>query len=63
MSKRNSIGAANTLFNYFSKTPPANKKTKIDTQLNNSPKLNTSVKEEKEAKPESKCLFKTSYLN
>lgn len=28
MSKRNSTGANNTLFNYFSKTPPANKKIK-----------------------------------
>ncbi|XP_041982809.1 probable DNA mismatch repair protein Msh6 isoform X2 [Aricia agestis] len=27
MSKRNSIGSANTLFNYFTKTPPSTKKT------------------------------------
>ncbi|CAB3233361.1 unnamed protein product [Arctia plantaginis] len=54
MSKRNSTGAANTLFNYFAKTPPANKKTKVDTQIDNSPKLNTSVSEENKPKPENK---------
>lgn len=29
MSKRNSLGASNTLFNYFSKTPPPTKKSKV----------------------------------
>ncbi|XP_004931420.2 probable DNA mismatch repair protein Msh6 isoform X1 [Bombyx mori] len=42
MSKRNSTGAANTLFNYFTKTPPTNKKLKADatedTDCNGSPK-------------------------
>lgn len=28
MSKRNSVAASNTLFNYFTKTPPSNKKIK-----------------------------------
>lgn len=38
MSKRNSTGASNTLFNYFTKTPPATKKPKKsdDSKLNNS---------------------------
>ncbi|XP_072933319.1 probable DNA mismatch repair protein Msh6 [Epargyreus clarus] len=31
MSKRNSVGASNTLFNYFTKTPPSNKKIKVNS--------------------------------
>lgn len=55
MSKRNSVGAANTLFNYFSKTPPANKKVKTEAELDESPKLNSSVPNgDKESKAESK---------
>lgn len=33
MSKRKSIGAANTLFKYFTKSPPPTKKAKLDTGL------------------------------
>lgn len=39
MSKRNST-ASNTLFNYFTKTPPSNKKPKQNDETNN--KLNNS---------------------
>ncbi|XP_075984806.1 DNA mismatch repair protein Msh6 isoform X2 [Anticarsia gemmatalis] len=54
MSKRNSVGAANTLFNYFSKTPPANKKIKTEAEADNSPKLNKSVNGDSEPKVEKK---------
>ncbi|XP_026761420.2 probable DNA mismatch repair protein Msh6 isoform X2 [Galleria mellonella] len=47
MSKRNSVGSANTLFNYFSKTPPANKKIKPGVETESSPKVDTIVKDTK----------------
>lgn len=40
MSKRNST-ASNTLFNYFTKTPPSNKKPKQNSDETNN-KLNNS---------------------
>ncbi|KOB76915.1 putative DNA mismatch repair protein muts [Operophtera brumata] len=53
MSKRNSTGSSNTLFNYFTKTPPANKKLKNGGHAENSPKLDSStIKGEKELKTE-----------
>lgn len=55
MSKRNSVGTANTLFNYFSKTPPANKKVKPELEVNISPKVSSPVQNgDKEPKIESK---------
>lgn len=55
MSKRNSVGAANTLFNYFSKTPPANKKVKSELEVDKSPKVSSPVQNsDKESKVESK---------
>ncbi|XP_063832736.1 probable DNA mismatch repair protein Msh6 [Ostrinia nubilalis] len=54
MSKRNSAGAANTLFNYFTKTPPANKKFKANDDAGGSPKLDSSVNKEKDKKVEKK---------
>ncbi|KAI8437534.1 hypothetical protein MSG28_011837 [Choristoneura fumiferana] len=53
MSKRNSVGPSNTLFNYFTKTPPASKKPKPDTNGDGSP-LNSSAKKEIESIIESK---------
>lgn len=53
MSKRNSAGPSNTLFNYFTKTPPASKKPKPDTNGEGSP-LSFSVKKEIESIIESK---------
>lgn len=54
MSKRNSAAVSNTLFNYFTKTPPSNKKTKQneDEDIN---KLNTTGKND--VKTESKLFF------
>ncbi|XP_045779005.1 probable DNA mismatch repair protein Msh6 isoform X2 [Maniola jurtina] len=43
MSKRNSIAASNTLFNYFTKTPPSNKKAKQNGETDSSTKLNSPV--------------------
>ncbi|CAK1545535.1 unnamed protein product [Leptosia nina] len=40
MSKRNSVGTANTLFNYFSKTPPNNKKVKLNLNVDTAIKVN-----------------------
>lgn len=54
MSKRNSVSAANTLFNYFSKTPPANKKVKVDSEGDNSPKSKTPCKGKKDLHHETK---------
>ncbi|CAH0596392.1 unnamed protein product [Chrysodeixis includens] len=54
MSKRNSVGASNTLFNYFSKTPPANKKVKTEVKVDKSPKLTPAVNGDKESKVEKK---------
>ncbi|KAL0818930.1 hypothetical protein ABMA28_008233 [Loxostege sticticalis] len=54
MSKRNSVGAANTLFNYFTKTPPANKKVKANDDAGGSPKLDASINNEKDNKIEKK---------
>ncbi|KAF9416391.1 hypothetical protein HW555_006238 [Spodoptera exigua] len=55
MSKRNSTGATNTLFNYFSKTPPANKKVKSELEVEKSPNVNSPVRNgEKESKAENK---------
>ncbi|CAH0731815.1 unnamed protein product, partial [Brenthis ino] len=51
MSKRNSI-ASNTLFNYFTKTPPSNKKPKQNSGENKD-KLNNPVNKD-DVKPESK---------
>lgn len=42
MSKRNSSTPSNTLFNYFAKTPPTNKKKTIEQA--ESPSLDNSVK-------------------
>ncbi|CAH2095409.1 unnamed protein product [Euphydryas editha] len=42
MSKRNSSAASNTLFNYFTKTPPSNKKPKPNNDDSNH-KLNNSL--------------------
>lgn len=53
MSKRNSVSGGNTLFNYFTKTPPANKKVKANEDAGESPKLD-SVNAEKDLKIESK---------
>lgn len=53
MSKRNSSTPSNTLFNYFTKTPPANKKTK-SLDSDGSPALDTSKNIENEPKAESK---------
>ncbi|KAG6448130.1 hypothetical protein O3G_MSEX005327 [Manduca sexta] len=53
MSKRNSTGGGNTLFNYFSKTPPANKKVKSKIDSEDSPKLE-SKSIDKEIKNENK---------
>ncbi|XP_034836109.1 probable DNA mismatch repair protein Msh6 isoform X1 [Maniola hyperantus] len=41
MSKR--IAASNTLFNYFTKTPPSNKKAKLNGEPDSSTKLNSPV--------------------
>lgn len=60
MSKRNSTGASNTLFNYFSKTPPANKKLKNGGDAENSPKMNSSSSQ-KESKIESKYAVSLRY--
>lgn len=54
MSKRNSVGGNNTLFNYFTKTPPANKKIKANEDAGGSPKLNSSLNGEKDNRNESK---------
>lgn len=55
MSKRNSTGPTNTLFNYFSKTPPANKKVKSEIEVDKSPNVNSPVQNgEKESKAEKK---------
>ncbi|KAM3962106.1 DNA mismatch repair protein Msh6 [Aphomia sociella] len=54
MSKRNSVGATNTLFNYFSKTPPANKKVKANAESEGSQKLDASVNSPKQPKNENK---------
>ncbi|XP_053615816.1 probable DNA mismatch repair protein Msh6 isoform X2 [Plodia interpunctella] len=43
MSKRNSVGTSNTLFKYFTKTPPANKKAKPAEDSNDPVKLDTTV--------------------
>lgn len=48
MSKRNSTGASNTLFNYFTKTPPANKKLKNGNDAKNSPKVDSPMSVVKE---------------
>ncbi|XP_063381662.1 probable DNA mismatch repair protein Msh6 [Cydia fagiglandana] len=53
MSKRNSVGPSNTLFNYFTKTPPANKKPKPAENGDKTPDLD-SLKKEIEVKIESK---------
>ncbi|VVD03717.1 unnamed protein product [Leptidea sinapis] len=45
MSKRNSLPSSNTLFNYFSKTPPSNKKAKANNDEESS--LQSSVSENK----------------
>lgn len=55
MSKRNSAAASNTLFNYFTKTPPSNKKAKQDKD-EDSNKLNTSLGNN-DKKTESECFF------
>lgn len=47
MSKRKSIGAANTLFKYFAKSPPPIKKAKLDADLGSSE--NRSLNGEKHA--------------
>ncbi|XP_013186180.1 probable DNA mismatch repair protein Msh6 [Amyelois transitella] len=53
MSKRNSVGATNTLFNYFTKTSPSSKKAK--PAADDEPvKLNSSVNGPKETKPDNK---------
>lgn len=58
MSKRNSTGPANTLFNYFSKTPPANKNVKSEIEVDKSPNVNSPVQNgEKESKAESKLAI------
>lgn len=51
MSKRNSTGPSNTLFNYFTKTPPTNKKVK---SVNNSPQINEETAVDNDFKKESK---------
>ncbi|RVE45659.1 hypothetical protein evm_009708 [Chilo suppressalis] len=43
MSKRNSVGYLNTLFNYFTKNPPANKNSEINEDNDHSPKLDSSL--------------------
>ncbi|XP_059051642.1 probable DNA mismatch repair protein Msh6 isoform X2 [Achroia grisella] len=53
MSKRNSVGSGNTLFNYFSKTPPASKKIK-SVESESSPKLDTSINNSGGSKKEKK---------
>ncbi|XP_048477916.1 probable DNA mismatch repair protein Msh6 [Plutella xylostella] len=54
MSKRNSSGASNTLFNYFSKTPPAGKKSRPAAGNNASPALDSSLNNGKDLKVETK---------
>lgn len=58
MSKRNSTGSSNTLLNYFTKTPPANKKLKNGGDTESTPKLDSSLKGEKEPKIESKYTYR-----
>ncbi|CAH0760592.1 unnamed protein product [Diatraea saccharalis] len=53
MSKRNSVGASNTLFNYFTKTPPSNKKLKSNLDTDSNHQLDSSLLE-KEKKIENK---------
>ncbi|XP_049885567.1 probable DNA mismatch repair protein Msh6 isoform X2 [Pectinophora gossypiella] len=55
MSKRNSVGSKNTLFNYFSKTPPANKKAKLQNgDTDGSPKLDSTLHNETDSKNDNK---------
>ncbi|KAL4716214.1 hypothetical protein ACJJTC_004708 [Scirpophaga incertulas] len=59
MSKRNSIGSSNTLFNYFTKTPPTSKKLKLNSKeeivssaINDGDTKNDSKKRERPTTPE-----------
>ncbi|XP_039760055.1 probable DNA mismatch repair protein Msh6 isoform X3 [Pararge aegeria] len=66
MSKRNSNPASNTLFNYFTKTPPSNKKAKLNGDAESSTKLNSPVscKEKKfESKKRERQPTKSPELN
>ncbi|XP_061379726.1 probable DNA mismatch repair protein Msh6 isoform X1 [Danaus plexippus] len=54
MSKRNSNPGANTLFNYFTKTPPCNKKLKPSEDSETDNVLNSPVSSKKGNKTESK---------
>ncbi|OWR41017.1 putative DNA mismatch repair protein Msh6, partial [Danaus plexippus plexippus] len=54
MSKRNSNPGANTLFNYFTKTPPCNKKLKPSEDSEADNVLNSPVSSKKGNKTESK---------
>lgn len=58
MSKRTSVGASNTLFKYFTKTPPSNKKTKLSLDGEDSESKLKSVEiNDRDTKTESKYNF------